>query len=217
MFDEPGRYTHLSLDKPRLWVVESKDGVGFNVWHTTDLNQRPSLPAPLLGHRVRAALTAMGLKDPDAVDWSFSSAADVVNWTSFTRLPAKDPTGFVYALSHPHMVGLLKIGWAASVRERIKQLSQQTNMPAYFQTAAAHYVYLPRVVEKRLHERFAARRVDKRREFFRLAREEFQAGISPLLALFEVPSGRDRRYLARGIKPPLANRVETGDAEEAAA
>jgi hypothetical protein len=76
----------------------------------------------------------------------------------------------VYLLSNPAMPGLLKIGRTDKddMAQRMKSL-YATGVPVPFDCVYACVVGNNEAVEKALHERFAKRRLNPKREFFAVA------------------------------------------------
>ncbi len=89
---------------------------------------------------------------------------------------------YVYALSHPSMIGLLKIGATRKHPEaRAAELSSSTSIPGDF--IVEYYLSFddPFEIERLVHEAFAEQRIDPSREFFRVdvetvARELWRLG-----------------------------------------
>jgi len=77
-------------------------------------------------------------------------------------------TGWVYALTHPAMPGLVKIGMTlrGDIQSRIDELGAATGVPGSFSLLVAFRVCNPRVHEAEMHRRYHSRRVDSGREFF---------------------------------------------------
>jgi hypothetical protein len=76
---------------------------------------------------------------------------------------------FVYAASNEAMPGLIKIGRATDVAERIWSLSKSTVVPVPFKLVASAATNNGIIAEALLHGTFAAFRVAPNREFFRVA------------------------------------------------
>ena len=80
-----------------------------------------------------------------------------------------DDIGFIYLAVNDTMPGLVKIGLTkGDVRERMKELSSDTGVPAPFGCPYFCKVKNPAKVEKQLHEQFAFCRESSNREFFRV-------------------------------------------------
>ena len=81
--------------------------------------------------------------------------------------PARRP-GWVYVLTNPAYVGLVKVGHTARHPEtRAAELSSGTGVPARFVVAWAHQVTDHEALEGIAHGRLAACRANDNREFFR--------------------------------------------------
>ena len=78
--------------------------------------------------------------------------------------------GVVYVLTNAAMPDLVKIGRTdGTVQDRLKQLNTATGVPLAFELFYAAEVDDPIGWEKALHEAFADRRINPKREFFRLS------------------------------------------------
>jgi hypothetical protein len=75
--------------------------------------------------------------------------------------------GYVYILTNEHMPGLVKIGHGHP-KQRIKQLSSVTGVPALFRLRGYWEVSEPRKFEKLVHEALHKYRVNSSREFFKI-------------------------------------------------
>ena len=75
---------------------------------------------------------------------------------------------FVYLAANDRLPGLVKIGHTNNVTERMTQLSSATGVIGKFECLCFCAADNAHVVEKKLHEKFASCRVDKRREFFEI-------------------------------------------------
>jgi hypothetical protein len=77
--------------------------------------------------------------------------------------------GFVYILLNVSFPELIKIGrTSSSVSERAKRISGATGVPTPFIVVYDEFVDDCEAVERSLHQRFGACRVNERREFFRV-------------------------------------------------
>lgn len=76
---------------------------------------------------------------------------------------------FVYAAINEAMPGLVKIGRASDVAERIASLSKSTVIPIPFRLIASAATENSVLAEALLHGTFAAFRVSPNREFFRVS------------------------------------------------
>jgi hypothetical protein len=76
--------------------------------------------------------------------------------------------GYVYVLSNPSMPGLVKIGWSGvGAMHRAKSLSN-TSVPSAFVVEFEILCLDPEKAEERAHRAAHHKRVDARREFFKL-------------------------------------------------
>lgn len=91
-------------------------------------------------------------------------------------------TEIVYLLTNPTIPGLVKIGRASNLEQRMRSLSSHTGVPVPFECFYACRVEDARKVEQSLHEAFGDHRVNPKREFFRISPTRIQA----ILKLFEV-------------------------------
>lgn len=89
-------------------------------------------------------------------------------------------SGFIYLAINPNMSGLVKIGKAQNVEERMSQLSAPTSVPGQFECMFSMAVENPRIVENNLHALYEYCRVDSNREFFKV---DWQAVRATLLAM----------------------------------
>ncbi len=77
--------------------------------------------------------------------------------------------GLVYALTHPEMTGLVKIGFTTSTAEvRSHEISSATGVPGPFQVLRTWKVNNPRNVERRVHLELKDFRFVPNKEFFQL-------------------------------------------------
>lgn len=84
----------------------------------------------------------------------------------------------VYILINDAMPGFVKIGkTTTSLEQRIRELSASTSVPLPFTCFYASRVNDASFVEKRLHEAFDDRRVNTKREFFKMIPEQVVAAL----------------------------------------
>lgn len=82
-------------------------------------------------------------------------------------------TGWVYAVSNPSMPGILKIGRTArDPQARLKEMNGRTETPTPFVIEAVVRSSNAAWTERAVHERLRARRVNDRREFFKVTPRE---------------------------------------------
>jgi hypothetical protein len=106
----------------------------------------------------------------------------------------KTAAGFVYILTNPAMPGMVKIGFSESQTSiRAVELSRPTGVPMEFELVYDELVSNCRAVERTLHRRFAAHRVNQKREFFRVpVRQVISALQEEAKAHLIEPSAEDR-------------------------
>ena len=90
--------------------------------------------------------------------------------------------GTIYVISNPAIPNMVKIGKTDNLERRIKELSSPSGIPLAFECVVAKTVNDMDFAEKKLHEAFASKRINPRREFFDIDEEE-------LIALFELLEG----------------------------
>ena len=90
--------------------------------------------------------------------------------------------GTIYVISNPAIPNMVKIGKTDNLERRIKELSSPSGIPLAFECVVAKTVNDIDFAEKKLHEAFASKRINPRREFFDIDEEE-------LIALFELLEG----------------------------
>jgi len=90
--------------------------------------------------------------------------------------------GTIYVISNPAIPNMVKIGKTDNLERRIKELSSHSGIPLAFECVVAKTVNDMDFAEKKLHEAFASKRINPKREFFEIDEEE-------LIALFELLEG----------------------------
>ena len=94
-----------------------------------------------------------------------------------------DDIGHIYLAINSAMPGLVKIGLTkGDVRERMKELSADTGVPAPFKCAYFCKVQNPAAVEKQLHKEFVFCRESGNREFFRIDWRAVKAALRMMQA-----------------------------------
>ena len=100
----------------------------------------------------------------------------------YKKFPSRDnDSGYVYIASNPSVIGL-KIGLTSkSVEARMKELSKGTGVPAAYK--AEYYVWCRRIgiLERRMHEYFAEKRIKNSREFFDVPLSEAREALNKFL------------------------------------
>lgn len=91
--------------------------------------------------------------------------------------------GYVYCLSNPLMPDLLKIGYTErAMEERLHEANSSTWVPAEFSIVFARHVKEPNAKEQVIHRILKEKRVNPKREFFRVSAEDVRL-------LFELMDG----------------------------
>ncbi len=91
--------------------------------------------------------------------------------------------GYVYCMSNPEMSGLLKIGYTERpMDERVQEANASTWVPQPFSIEFAKHVNEPNAKEQTIHRILKEKRVNPKREFFRVSTEEVRL-------LFELMDG----------------------------
>lgn len=85
-------------------------------------------------------------------------------------------TGIVYVLTNESMPGLVKIGTATNLKQRLQSL-YTTGIPLPFDLHHAVVVEDAAQVEQDLHEAFAPHRINPKREFFEMSPERVVAAM----------------------------------------
>ena len=91
--------------------------------------------------------------------------------------------GWVYVLSNPSFEqGILKIGMTTrhDVQVRVNELNRATSTPTNFKIEDKYSCSDPYRLEQYLHKRFAKRRVNQNREFFRVNAQDIRNEIKYL-------------------------------------
>ncbi len=97
--------------------------------------------------------------------------------------------GYVYILINAAFPEFIKIGLTTlGPKERAKQLSTGTGIPAPYAVAWKMHVSDCRVVEQSAHAKLATHRVRNNREFFRLSVEDAIEVISTIAVPYKSPS-----------------------------
>ena len=127
-----------------------------------------------------------------------------------------DDIGFIYLAVNDTMPGLVKIGLTkGDVRERMKELSADTGVPAPFACSYFCKVKNPAVVEKQLHKQFGFCRESGNREFFRIDWRAVQAAIEMMSKAdgARLDDGQTAKSGRRVGKFTLTKWVKTGNAD----
>jgi T5orf172 domain len=121
-----------------------------------------------------------------------------------SRIDDEPTAGFIYLLSNPAMPGMIKIGFSTDqAAMRAVELSRPTGIPIDFELVYDELVSDCRAVERHLHKRFAAYRVNRRREFFRVPVREAIAALQEEAKAYPVTPRAEERL---DILPQLERR-----------
>ncbi|WP_368669432.1 GIY-YIG nuclease family protein [Roseibium sp. RKSG952] len=92
---------------------------------------------------------------------------------------SKTTGGFVYLLTNAAMPGLVKIGMTRRhPLERVRELNSTTSLPFPFRIVAAVETQNAVALEKSIHQALSGKRVNDRREFFRVSIPEAEGVMS---------------------------------------
>ncbi len=85
---------------------------------------------------------------------------------------------WVYVLSNPSSPGLLKIGYTKKLpEERAKQISSATGVALPYKVEWAYQCFNGEMVEREVHHKLKAQRVNNNKEFFQVSLEEAKENI----------------------------------------
>ena len=85
---------------------------------------------------------------------------------------------WVYILSNPTTPGLLKIGYTKNTpEERAKQISSGTGVALPYKVEWAYQCFNGETVEREVHHKLRAQRVNNNKEFFQISLEEAKETI----------------------------------------
>jgi len=85
---------------------------------------------------------------------------------------------WVYVLSNPSSPGLLKIGYTKKLpEERAKQISSATGVALPYKVEWAYQCFNGEMVEREVHHKLKAQRVNNNKEFFQVSLEEAKDNI----------------------------------------
>ena len=85
---------------------------------------------------------------------------------------------WVYVLSNPSSPGLLKIGYTKKLpEERAKQISSATGVALPYKVEWAYQCFNGEMVEREVHHKLKAQRVNSSKEFFQVSLEEAKENI----------------------------------------
>ena len=85
---------------------------------------------------------------------------------------------WVYILSNPTQPGLLKIGYTKKLpEERAKQISSATGVALPYKVEWAYQCFNGEMVEREVHHKLKAQRINSSKEFFQISLEEAKDNI----------------------------------------
>ena len=86
---------------------------------------------------------------------------------------------WVYVLSNPSSPGLLKIGYTKKLpEERAKQISSATGVALPYKVEWAYQCFNGEIVEREVHHKLKAQRINNNKEFFQISLEEAKETIN---------------------------------------
>jgi len=93
---------------------------------------------------------------------------------------------WVYVLSNPTQPGLLKIGYTKNLPEkRAKQISSATGVALPYKVEWAYQCFNGEMVEREVHHKLKAQRVNNSKEFFQISLEEAKQTINLIGSKFK--------------------------------
>ena len=93
---------------------------------------------------------------------------------------------WVYILSNPTQPGLLKIGYTKKLpEERAKQISSATGVALPYKVEWAYQCFNGEMVEREVHYKLKAQRVNSSKEFFQISLEEAKETINLIGSKFK--------------------------------
>lgn len=111
--------------------------------------------------------------------------------------------GYVYCLSNPAMLGLLKIGFTERpIVNRLKELSSATGVAMPFELEFCVRVRNANDLERRLHAELHEFRISTQKEFFRLSTEEAVNRILSFLSPAELSASAPTNSETEKIESP---------------
>ena len=97
-----------------------------------------------------------------------------------------DGNQWVYILSNPTQPGLLKIGYTKnSPEKRAKQISSATGVALPYKVEWAYQCFNGEIVEREVHHKLKAKRVNSSKEFFQISLEEAKETINLIGSKFK--------------------------------
>lgn len=93
---------------------------------------------------------------------------------------------WVYVLSNPTQPGLLKIGYTKKLpEERAKQISSATGVALPYKVEWAYQCFNGEMVEREVHHKLKAQRINNSKEFFQISLEEAKETINLIGSKFK--------------------------------
>jgi hypothetical protein len=97
-----------------------------------------------------------------------------------------DGDQWVYILSNPTSPGLLKIGYTKKLpEERARQISSATGVALPYKVEWAYQCFNGEMVEREVHHKLKAQRVNNSKEFFQISLEEAKKTINLIGSKFK--------------------------------
>lgn len=97
-----------------------------------------------------------------------------------------DGDQWVYILSNPTQPGLLKIGYTKKLpEERAKQISAATGVALPYKVEWAYQCFNGEMVEREVHHKLKAQRINNSKEFFQISLEEAKETINLIGSKFK--------------------------------
>lgn len=128
----------------------------------------------------------------------------------------REKAGFVYIMVNSSLDNMIKIGLTTKTSdERAKELSKLTGIPTKFIAVYDELVSDCKAVEKILHERFSAFRVNDKREFFGIPCREAIIALQNISGHYQIPdseisySRSFRDEIRYGLRRILKNDIKT--------
>lgn len=147
------------------------------ILHISVLAQQVSPPVPSAWP---PALLATGIA---ALLWGLYRRAYEGQRTSSAATSDRRDGGSVYVLSNSGYQHLVKVGYTTrDAATRAEELSADTGVPGHFEVEHETAVANPEAVEQAVHDRLAAHKVNKDREFFEIGPDDAQLAIERVLS-----------------------------------
>lgn len=123
----------------------------------------------------------------------------MIIFTSMSSIPLGTP-GWIYAMSCGAMPGLIKLGVTTlTPAARARQLSAATASPAPFVVLYSKHVSDCNAAEAVIHGRFAAERINDKREFFNVSFERAAALMDEIAKEFPFNRSQNERSAKESV------------------